>query len=239
MAVITLPVNIAIGRDGLTWGQQRYDLVSASDAGGATQVRPMGPPRWTVSLRSPAAMTNEEAAVWRSWLLKHRGRNNHAAIYNVNQPVPRGTARGTMFLKVAASAGATSITVTGSGIFGTVSQGDGYQIGSGVGSSQLVHAVEDSTSSPATQQTVNWTNTATQTVNWTNSSAQTVTWTRGGTLTITFEPPLRYDFPAGTLVTWNKPVAYFKSANDATDWTHYTYRVQKGFAFDGVEDWTP
>ncbi len=240
MSIITLPGALIPAFDGgFAWGQQRYDLVSAADVSGATQVRPMGPPRWVVSMRAPRNMTAAEAALWRTYLLRGRGRVNHYAIHNIAQPAPRGTARGTMFLKVAVAAGATTATITGAGISGTLLSADALQFGTGVGTSQLVHVVQDATSSPASPGTVVWTNTAAQTVVWTNSAAQTVTWTRTGTINITFEPPARYSFPAGTVVTWDKPVAYFKSTADAMGWNYYNASIQRDLTFDGIEDWTP
>lgn len=240
MSVITVPTALPVAASGgFTWGQRRFDLVTSSDATGATQVRPMGPPRWTVSMNCPAVVTNAQAGEWQSMLLRLRGRVNHLAVFDAARPYPRGTARGTMFLKVAASAGATTAAITGAGISGTLLKGDKLQISTGVGTSQLVQIVSDATSVPSSQVTVTWTNTAAQTVTWTNSAAQTVTWARTGTISITFEPPLRYSFQAGTSVTWSKPVAYFKATNDSSQWAYWSPDLQQGYSFDGIEDWTP
>lgn len=240
MSVVNIPSSLPVAADGgFVWGQQRFDLTSASEQSGASQTRIYGPPRWTVSMRCPPYVTNAQAGKWESMLLKLEGRSNHLAAHNAARPYPRGTARGNMFLKVAAAAGSTSIQITGGGVSGTLLEGDALQIGSGVGTSQYVVVTDDAVTSPSAAQTVTWTNTAAQTVTWTNTAGQTVTWTRTGSITVNVRPPTRIDFAANTAVTWNKPVAYFRSSNDLTTWNYHSPDLQQGYMFDGIEDWTP
>ncbi len=235
MSVITLPVGLAVAFDGgVQWGQQRHDLAGMADSGGSTQVRPLGPPRWTVTLRAPQGITPAEAGPWRSLLLKARGRVNHIAVYNVVQPAPRGTLRGTPRLQYAVAAGDTSMTLVG-GTAGTSFEGDAYQLGSGVGTSQLVHIVADATSSPATEQAFTWDNSGA----FTCDNSGTFTWSNPGTITLTFEPPARIGFALDTLVVWDKPVAYFKQVGDSSAWGFWGTKAQTGLSFDGIEDWTP
>lgn len=243
MPVITLPAGLAVGYDGgFQWGQQRYELAGISDAGGASQVRLFGPPRWTVTMRSPRAVSTQEAVQWEALLLKARGRVNHVAVHDVNRPVPRGTLRGAPFLLASLPAGSTSAVIVGAtaGSVGTWLQGDPLQFGAGVGTSQLVRVMDDAETVPAASSAgANWVNGSAQTSVWVNGTAQVAGWDTSGKVTVTFEPPTRIDFAAGTAVTWNKPVAYFKQTADATAWSYYSPRVQQGFTFDGIEDWTP
>lgn len=243
MSVISLQANLAVGYDGgFQWGQQRYELAGISDAGGASQIRLFGPPRWTVSLRSPRAVTTAEAVVWEALLLKARGRVNHVAIHDVNRPAPRGTLRGTPKLLGILPAGSTSAVIVGgtAGTVGTWLAGDPLQFGSGVGTSQLVRVVDDAETVPASSvAAAEWENGSSQVSDWENGSSQVAGWDTSGKITVTFEPPTRTEFAAGTAVTWDKPVAYFKQTSDATSWSYYSNRVQQGFSFDGIEDWTP
>lgn len=243
MAVISLPDGLAVGYDGgFQWGQQRYELAGISDAGGASQVRLFGPPRWTVTIRSPRAVSTAEAVLWEALLLKARGRVNHVAAHDVNRPVPRGTYRGAPMLLGILPAGSTSATIVGgtAGAVGTWLQGDPLQFGAGVGTSQLVRVTDDAQTVPAASSAgANWVNGSAQVSVWVPSSGGTAGWDTSGTITINFEPPTRIAFAAGTAVTWNKPVAYFKQTADSTSWAYYSARVQQGFSFDGIEDWTP
>lgn len=245
MAVISLPAAVLPGyAGGLTWGQQRYELAGQSDIGGATQVRLMGPPRWTVSLRSSQAVDATEAAAWRTLLLQARGRVNHVPIYDINQPVPRGTLRGSPVLLNDLPAGSTSATIVGSvagaSAIGTWLQGDWLGFGSGVGTSQLVAVMADAQTVPSVSASGSvWKNGSGVTSVWKNGSGVASNWNTSGKITVTFEPPTRIAFPAGTAVVWNKPVAYFKQTTDSSSWSYYSTRVQQGYSFDGIEDWTP
>ncbi len=94
-------------------GQQRFDISEQSDTTGHTATRLGGPPRWTAALRTLDALEPAVSALWKAVAVQLRGRVNHLALYDVTQPQPRGTARGSMSLGSTASAGATSISVAG------------------------------------------------------------------------------------------------------------------------------
>lgn len=209
MAVITLPTGLAIAKRGVRWGQRRFDVIGGNDATGNIQDRLGAPPRWSLSLRAPDAITAAEAQVWRAMLLQLRGRVNYLLAWNPAQVAPRGTMRGTMTLNASASAGATSVVITaGAGEASkTILSGSPLTIGSGLGTSQLVHTVSDATA---------------------NGS---------GVITVTVEPPLRMGFSSATAVTWDKAAAYFKTVNDATAWDHYDGALHQDFALDLLETW--
>ena len=107
VTVITLPSNLRIGV-GSGVGQQRYDVLSASDSNGTQQARLLGPPRWTLALQQPPEVSIADAGVWQSLLVRLRGRVNVLAAWDPGRPVPRGTMRGTLTLSSMASLGATS-----------------------------------------------------------------------------------------------------------------------------------
>jgi hypothetical protein len=209
MAIITKPNLLRTGR--LSIGQMRYDLDESSDSTGEQAGRLLGPPRWMLSIASPEVLPTEDAVVWESLLLRLRGRNNHFAMYDEARPVPRGTMRGALTLSGAHAAGATSLVITGGAgqAAKTLLTGDWMQVGTGVGTSQLVKAMADSTA---------------------NGS---------GVITVQIEPPLRRAFGSGAGVTWDRPVTYYKAAASMSQWEYVTTYLQSGFAFDGLESWTP
>lgn len=215
MAVITLPSNLAIAKAGVRWGQRRYDITTMSDATGVAQTRLGGPPRWTLRLQASGAPDDAAAAVWRQLLLQLRGRVNHLLAWNPAQTVPRGTMRGTMTLNGSHAAGATSVNiiVSGTGQVGTtLLSGSPLQLGTGLGTSQLVHTVGDATA-----------------VNTAGNS----------TITVVVEPPLRIAFSGGAAVAWDKASAYFKCTNDSVDWQHFNGSgITQGFALDLLEAWS-
>ena len=85
MAVITLPTGLAIAKRGVRWGQRRFDVIGGNDATGNIQDRLGAPPRWSLSLRAPDAITAAEAQVWRAMLLQLRGRVNYLLAWNPAQ----------------------------------------------------------------------------------------------------------------------------------------------------------
>lgn len=207
MAIITMPQGLGIPPGGLIVGQRRYDLFEQSEVTGDMPARIMGPPRWTMSINSLDQMPKADAAAWQAMMLKLRGRTNHLFAWDIGRPVPRGTMRGAMSLLNSADLGDTSISINGleAQAGNTLLSGDWLQIGTGLGTSQLINLVEDGTA---------------------NGS---------GNLTISFEAPLRLDFDAGTTVTWYQAGAYFRSTNDSTDWTYGVVGLQGGYAFDLLE----
>jgi hypothetical protein len=185
----------------------RFDLSFSNSDSGASSTRLLGPPRWTLAITSDEKMTPLEASGWMSTYLQLRGRVNHLAAWDVGRPVPLGTMRGVMTLSVADLAGDTTLQIVAAGQGSrTLLPGDWLQIGTGVGTSQTVAVVAAATS---------------------NAS---------GVITVQVEPPLRYGFPAGTQVTWDRPLIYFKSASADTKWS-YSGATQGGFSFDGIESW--
>ena len=59
-----------------------------------------------------------------------------------------------------------------------------------------------------------------------------------GVLDITFEPPLRVAVTAGTAVTWDKPLGYYRMRNDALSWSaRANGPAIDGFSIDLLEDW--
>lgn len=113
MSIIT-PSDTALAYlSELTIGQQRFDISEQSDTTGHTATRLGGPPRWTVALRTLDAMEPAVAALWKAVAVQMRGRVNHLALYDVSQPQPRGTARGSMALGSTAAAGAASLAIGG------------------------------------------------------------------------------------------------------------------------------
>lgn len=206
MAIIIMPANLAVAKSGQVIGQRRYDLATDSDATGASQVRLFGPPRWTMTLQAPQAVTVAEAQVWLAMLMLLRGRVNHLAAWDVNRAAPLGTLRGTLTLSATAAAGATTASITGgAGQAGTTLKvGDWLQIGTGL-TSQLVMSTADATA---------------------NGS---------GVISATFEPPLRRQYNSGTAVAWDKPVAHYKATSDSTEWRAYGNRAVQDLTLDLLE----
>lgn len=113
MAVITLPDAVIATAGGLTYGQQRYDLTDESPVTGSAFVMPMGPPRWTASLRSKQAMALRDAGWWESMVTRLRGGINHLALYDLLRPLPAGTLRGTPKLLNNYAIGAAAVSLRG------------------------------------------------------------------------------------------------------------------------------
>ena len=184
MSVIAMPDTLRVSRP--VFGQARYDMEEMGDAAGSVASRLFGPPRWRLSMASPSVLTLADGAVWESVLLRLRGRVNHLSAWDAYKPAPLGTMRGTMTLSGSHSAGAVAVTVTaGSGQASrTLLAGDWLQIGTGLGTSQLVKVMADATA---------------------NGS---------GVISLTVEPPLRIAFSGGTAVTWDKPLGYYKQTSN-------------------------
>lgn len=210
MSIITLSATLKLGPQ-CTFGQRRFDLLSQSDASGEQQVRLLGPPRWTLGLVQPGALTLAEAGQWAALIAQLRGRANVLAAWDPCRPAPQGSMRGTLTLAAGASAGATAISVTGGGSQAgtTLKAGDLLQIGSGLGTSQLVMITADATA---------------------NGS---------GVIALAIEPALRTAFSGGAAVAWNQASAYFRAQADASSWT-YAGRglLVTGMALDLMETWS-
>ena len=194
-----------------TVSQMRYDMVENSDATGHAAARLFGPPRWKLALRSKDAFTLAQAGAYEAVLLQLRGGVNHLSMYDPVRTAPAGTLRGTLTLNGAHSAGAVTLSITcGLGQAGyTLKAGDWLQIGSGLGTSQLVKVMADATA---------------------NGS---------GIIAPTVEPPLRTAFSTGAAVTWDKPIAYYRQISSPQWTYRPGMRMkQGGFALDLLESWT-
>lgn len=209
MAVITWPAALKLPAE-FTLSQARYDMVENSDATGHQAARLFGPPRWRVSLRSIDAFTLIDAGVYEAMLLQLRGGVNHLALYDPVRQAPQGTMRGSMTLSGAHAAGAVALSVIASGQIGkTLLPGDWLQVGTGLGTSQLVKVVVGDTSDGS------------------------------GVVDVTVEPPLRSAFGNGAAVTWDKPLGYFKQLGSPSWSYRPALRMkQSGFALDLLEAWT-
>ena len=136
-----------------------------------------------------------------------RGSINHVAAWDVGHPAPSGTMRGTPTLNAGVSAGATTLVLATGQPGATLLQGDKIQLGTGLGTSQMVMVLLDAVA---------------------NGS---------GVLTVTTEPPLRLGFAGGTAVTWNRPRAYFKQSSARSTWSYAPSGVVTGMSIDLLEAW--
>lgn len=206
MAIITLPTGLRIASCSI--GQARFDMIETSDATGHQAARLFGPARWRMALTSHVAMTQADAVIWESLLLRLQGGVNHLAIGDPVRKAPRGSMRGTLTLSAQATAGANTLSITGGAgqANTTLLAGDWLQVGSAL-TAQLFKVVTDATA---------------------NGS---------GVISATVEPPVRATFASSTSVTWNSPIAHFKALG-APQWSYAEARLQGGFALDLLESWT-
>lgn len=143
MAIIAYPSGILFGT--FEPGQQRFDLVSSSEATGYVRDRMVAPPRWTFRIGPPQPVTLDQLGLWKGMALSLQGGVNQLAISDPGQPTPRGTLRGSLTLSGTLAQGATSVTLAVTGQSGnTVLPGDAFQIGTGLGS-QFIYATSAAT----------------------------------------------------------------------------------------------
>jgi hypothetical protein len=147
MAEIVLPTSFTFG-EGSGVNQKTFDLAFSSETNGSTQTRLLGPPRWTLTLMQPSIMDLDMAGKWQSLTVRLRGRVNYLKAYSPAKRWPRGNFRGTP-TTAAIAIGATSMVVSGvtspSAATPSIEEGDMLQIGTGVGTSQLVMVTADAT----------------------------------------------------------------------------------------------
>lgn len=205
MSILTLPAALRVVR--IDWGQRRYDLRFDGGDTGAGQTRVLAPPRWLVSLVADPGLKQADAAVWRDLILRLQGRIHSLAVYDMGNPTPRGTMRGTLTLASAAAAGAVSLSITGgAGQAGTtLLAGDWIGVGSGL-TRQLLPVAADATA---------------------NGS---------GVIAVTTSVPLRWAQASGSSVVWDKPTALFRQATSESTWSHER-AVRSGYSLDLVESW--
>ena len=210
MSIVILSTALKLSPGGGV-GQRRFDMLTQSDSTGSQQARLLGPPRWTLRLVQPDFLTLDEAGLWSAMALRLRGRVNHLAAWDPARPTPRGTIRGTLTLAATAAAGATVVSVTG-GVgqaAKTVVAGDWFQIGAGLGTSQLVMCTAAATADGA------------------------------GVVSLSFEPPLRQGYASATAVAWDKPLAYYRQQTESTSWTYINNGAMvSGLSLDLLEAWS-
>lgn len=217
-----------------TFGQKRYDLEEVSDSNGYAAARLMAPPRWTIGMRSPRSMKIAAASKWEVFLIPLRGRVNHLEAWDVMRTAPQGTMRGSLVLAADVAAGATSMTLLGA--VGTLAAADLLQIGSGLGSSQLVKVMGAVSATVLTSAAQTWTDGAANNQAWTDGAGHAQTWSASGTAVVSFEAPTRRAYTRGTVVTWDKPRAYFKAVTESVDWGYASGGpFEGGFAQDFIE----
>lgn len=187
MAVISLLDPTLVNRQ--TWGQKRFDLRFQSGDSGAGQSRILAPSRWTTSIASYSDLQAADSAAWRTMILALNGQINQLAVYNISNPAPRGTMRGTLALNASVVAGATTLAITGGAGQASTTLLAGDFIGVGSGSTrQLVTIAADATANGA------------------------------GLISVTIQQPMRYAQSGGSGVTWDKPTALFRVTGDASSW---------------------
>ena len=204
MAVLNLPA-IRIMR--LEWGQQRADLLFSNGDSGASQARILAPPRWLATLVCPEGMNQADAALWRSLILQLNGRVHQLALYDLGNPAPRGTMRGSLTLNTAAAAGDTTLSITG-GVgqaATTLLAGDWVGVGGGA-SRQLVSVSADATA---------------------NAS---------GVISVSISQAMRYPQPGASAVIWDKPTAVFRQKNGESRWAQER-SMRSGYSLDLMESW--
>ncbi len=205
MSVITMPLDLPIGSFSLE--QRSYDMVESSDATGSEAVRLFGPPRWSVAMGSMKDMDLAQASIWEVLCLQLRRGSNHLGVWDPVRVAPRGTMRGLLTLLAAPAAGATSMQLAGAA--GTLLAGDWLQIGTGVGSSQLVKVVQNVTAAAGVATVV-------------FEPALRIAFSIGAT--VTWDRPVFYARPVGSPASWS-----YQAGN----------MLQDGFSLDLLESFTP
>ena len=232
MTIIVLPSTLDLTEYQI--GQKRFDLSEVSDSTGDSSARLMAPPRWRLSMRSPAKMKLANASIWEAFILRTRGRVNVVQAWDVQRPAPAGGMRGSLYLATDVVAGATAATLIGA--VGNLALADWLQIGQGLGTSQLVKLMEASTSSVLASAAQTWTDGAGHNQTWTDGAAHNQSWSATGFANITFEAPLRKAYAAGTPVIWDKPCAYFRAISEDVSWTYQAGGPwEGGFSQDFIE----
>jgi hypothetical protein len=108
----------------------------------------MGPPRWSLQLVQPPNLTLADAGRWQGMLLKLRGKVNRLAAFDPVRVAPAGTLRGTLTTTGSLAIGVTTMAISGG--TGTLLAGDLLQLGTGLGTSQLVMVVDNGTHAAVT-----------------------------------------------------------------------------------------
>ena len=133
MTIVSIPAGMLVKRQ--DFGTLDFDLDFSGGDGGGSQVVVNGPPRWTCSLASDDLLDLDQAAAWRAFILALKGRVNFLAIYDILNPVPRGTLRGAPTMAITAPAGADTLQI----LAGSVQAGKTLRLGDWIGEIGRAH----------------------------------------------------------------------------------------------------
>lgn len=207
MSVIAMPTSgLMVHQFG--FGQQDYSLTFSNGDTGAQQTRILAPSRWSCTLTLNLSVGQAQAAIWRTMIMQLRGKTNQLAVYDVKNPTPSGTARGTMILNSGTGAlavGGTSLIIAGATALGTLKQGDWLGVGSGA-TRQLFSVQADAVADGS------------------------------GNITVTVEPPSRYAQNAGTSVTWDHPTCLMRRVDSGVSW-QANASAEGGISLNLIESW--
>lgn len=208
MAIIVAPTTLSMG-DQCKLSQRRYDVLNRSDVTGSAQARIYGFPRWKMTLICNEVLTLAEGALWESIILKLRGGINHLQVFDYFKQLPQGTFRDTATLASGVAAGVSTITLAGGAPNAgkTLLMGDWVQIGSGLGSQQLVKVVDDAVANGT------------------------------GGISINIEPPTRLAFATGAPILLQRATTFYKAVSVPEWAYNYGGQAQEGFALDLLEQW--
>ena len=206
MTIVTLPPGMLVKRQ--DFGALDFSLDFSGGDGGGSQVVINGPPRWTCSLASNDLLDLDEAAAWRAFLLSLKGRVNFLAVYDLLNPQPRGTLRGTPTVAITAPAGAETLTIFAGSVQAgkTLRLGDWIGVNQGGSNRQLLHVQADAAVDGS------------------------------GYITVSVQPNLRIAASVGSAVIWDKPTCLMRRSDQETSWTS-SGAVQGDFALELVERW--
>ena len=207
MSVIALPTSgLQVHQFG--FGQQDYSLTFANPDTGAQQSRILAPARWTCTMTLNLSVGQSQAALWRTMIMQLRGKTNQLAVYDIKNPAPAGTARGTMILNSGTGAlavGGTTLIIAGATASGTLKQGDWLGVGSGA-TRQLFSVQADAVADGS------------------------------GNITVTVEPPSRYAQLAGASVTWDKPTCLMRRVDSGVSWSANSW-AEGNISLNLIESW--
>lgn len=207
MAVVSIPSDLLDYIRRQSFGKKHFNMEFRSELVGSSQARLLAPPRWTCSLVGEQELLEEASAIWRAFLLSLDGNVNQVEIYDIRNPAPRGTMRGTLTLASGIAVGDTTISVTGGAgqAATTLLKGDWIGVGSGQ-TRQLFSVKADATA---------------------NGS---------GVISLSVTPPARFAQTNGSGVAWDKPTCLMRRTSSETAWEAEGY-FTSGFAVDLEESW--
>jgi hypothetical protein len=206
MSIVQIPEDLSILRQ--DFGIRTFDFGFEGSDTGATQVVLRAPPRRTCTIVSNDRELMGEGAAWRVLLHALRGRVNSLAVYDINQPEPRGTARGAWTSGGAAAGAASMIVDAGAAQAGqTLLAGDWIGVNQLVNGRQLLHVQADAVVDGS------------------------------GRMLVVFEPVLRLAVAAGSTVVWQRPTCLMRRTSGETSWSTHPGEFEGGFSLDLMEDW--